>query len=214
MQPDADETRRIPGPGGHDVRKPGEGEISEMSRAIARAFFEDPLSLYVLPDSSSRPRISEAGVELFLRRAWFELGETYAVGEPAAGVCIWNPPGTSEIGIGKQLTMLPALIRVYGRNLPRLLAALQSAESNHPKEPHYYLPMLGVEPDSQGHGMGSALMYPVLSRCDAEGIPAYLESSTPRNRALYERHGFEAIGEFRLGRSQFTITRMWRPPNP
>ncbi len=212
MHAKAEVPTRVPGPGGHEVRKARPDEIADLSRAIARAFFEDPLSLYVLPDTSSRLRISEAGVELFLRRAWFELGETYAVGEPARGVCIWNPPGTSEISIGKQLSMLPALIRVYGRTLPRLLMALQSAESNHPKEPHYYLPMLGVEPDRQGRGMGSALMYPVLSRCDAEGIPAYLESSTPRNRALYERHGFEAIEEFKLGRSDFTVTRMWRPP--
>lgn len=214
MQPKAEVHARVPGPGGHNVRKARPGEIVELSRAMARAFYEDPLSLYVLPKASSRLRISEAGVALFLRRAWLELDETYVVGEPACGVCIWNPPGTSEISTGKQLSMLPALIRAYGRTLPRLLLALNSAESDHPKEPHYYLPMLGVEPAGQGRGMGSALMYPVLSRCDAERVPAYLESSTPRNRALYERHGFEAIGEFKLGRSRFSFTRMWRSPRP
>jgi ribosomal protein S18 acetylase RimI-like enzyme len=213
MRSKAQPADQIPGPGGHDVRKARPDEVTALSRALARAFFEDPLSTYVLPDASNRPRISEAGLTLFLRRAWFELGETYAVGEPAAGVCIWNPPGTWEIGIGKQLSMLPALLRVYGRNLPRLLSALNSAESDHPTEPHYYLPFLGVEPESQGRGMGSALMHPVLSRCDADRTAAYLESSTTRNRALYERHGFEVMSEFKLGRGGPTFWRMWRVPN-
>lgn len=212
MRSETQSTTQIPGPGGHDVRKARPNEIPALSRALARAFFEDPLSTYVLPDTSSRMRISEAGVKLFLERAWLDLGETYVVGEPAVGVCIWNPPGTWEIGIGKQLAMLPALIRAYGRNLPRLLSAINAAEKDHPSRPHYYLPMLGVEPQSQGRGMGSALMYPVLSRCDAEGIPAFLESSTPRNRALYERHGFKLTGQFKLGRGSEVFSRMWREP--
>lgn len=86
---------------------------------MAHADLVRPLNLCVPPDSSGRLRISEAGVELFLRRAGFELGETYAVGEPATGVCIRSPPGTSEIGVAKQTSILPALIRVYERNLPR-----------------------------------------------------------------------------------------------
>lgn len=213
MRSKTESAEQIPGPGGHDVRKARPGEVAALARTIARAFFEDPLSTYVLPATSSRLTISERGVELFLRRAWLHLGETYAVGEPAVGVCIWNPPSTWEIGIGKQLSMLPALIRVYGRNLPRLLAIQNSAEKDHPTEPHYYLPMLGVEPGSQGRGMGSALMYPILSRCDAEQVPAYLESSTPRNRALYERHGFEVTGEFNPGRGGPVFWRMWRNPS-
>jgi ribosomal protein S18 acetylase RimI-like enzyme len=212
MRTETESSHQIPGPGGHEVRKAQKGEIPALARAIAHAFFEDPLSTFVMPDASSRMRISEDGVALFLGRAWLDLGETYVIGEPAAGACIWNPPGTWEIGIGKQLAMLPALIRAYGRNLPRLLSALNAAETDHPTRPHYYLPMLGVEPESQGRGMGSALMYPVLSRCDAEGIPAFLESSTPRNRALYERHGFEVTGQFKLGRGSEVFSRMWREP--
>ena len=87
---------------------------------------------------------------------------------------------------------------------------LNSAESDHPTEPHYYLPFLGVEPENQGRGMGSALMHPVLSRCDADRTAAYLESSTPRNRALYERHGFEVMSEFKLGSRGPSLWRMWR----
>jgi ribosomal protein S18 acetylase RimI-like enzyme len=61
----------------------------------------------------------------------------------------------------------------------------------HPREPHWYLPLIGVDPACQGRGCGAALMRHALSRCDRDGAPAYLESTNPRNRPLYERHGFE-----------------------
>ena len=50
--------------------------------------------------------------------------------------------------------------------------------------------MLGVVPAAQGTGTGGPLLQPVLDRCDAEGLPAYLESSNPRNWSFYARHGF------------------------
>jgi hypothetical protein len=56
-------------------------------------------------------------------------------------------------------------------------------------------------------------MFPLLSRCDAEGVPAYLEASSPRNRALYERHGFEVTQEFRVGADAPPIWGMWRDPH-
>jgi len=200
------------GPGGHEVRKARAGETLVLSRALARAFFEDPLGTYVVPDPARRLGIIEQGFDLFLRRVWIGHEETYAVGDTAMGACIWEPPGTWKIGAAKQLSMLPAMLGAFGRSLPRLLSALNAAERGHPEEPHYYLAILGVEPESQGRGRGSAMMYPVLSRCDAERVPAYLEASTPRNRELYERHGFEVTEEFQMGRGGPTFWRMWRAP--
>jgi GNAT superfamily N-acetyltransferase len=69
-----------------------------------------------------------------------------------------------------------------------------------------------VDPERQGRGIGSAMMFPVLSRCDAEGVPAYLEASSPRNRGLYERHGFEVSEEFEIGPGAPPLWRMWRSP--
>ena len=71
-------------------------------------------------------------------------------------------------------------------------------ESGHPTVPHYYLDSLGVEPEWQGRGLGSALMQPVLARCDLERMPAYLNAGSPRSRDLYLRHGFAVTEEFRL----------------
>ncbi len=94
--------------------------------------------------------------------------------------------------------------------MPRILRVLAFLDTKHPHEPHYYLPFLGVEPASQGRGIGSALMRPILERCDREGMPAYLEASSERNRALYERHGFELIEEVRLPGGGPPMWRMWR----
>ena len=66
------------------------------------------------------------------------------------------------------------------------------------REPHYYFADIGVAPRVQGTGIGSALMRPTLERCDAQGLSAYLEASSERNAALYERLGFRLIRELRI----------------
>jgi ribosomal protein S18 acetylase RimI-like enzyme len=71
----------------------------------------------------------------------------------------------------------------------------------HITEPHWYLPLIGVDPAQQGRGYGSALLRHALAACDSAGLPAYLESSNPRNVPLYERHGFEIIGVIQSGSS-------------
>ena len=85
-------------------------------------------------------------------------------------------------------------------------------ERVHPPAPHYYLHTLGTRRVSQGHGVGSAVLAPMLDRCDREGVPAYLESSNPRNVAFYARHGFETQGRVPLPDGAPPITRMWREP--
>ncbi len=83
-------------------------------------------------------------------------------------------------------------------------------ERQHPTEPHYYLAMLGTDPAHQGRGIGSALLAPVLERCDEEGLPAYLESSKESNIAFYARHRFDLTKPFQL-KGGPTMYFMWRP---
>lgn len=198
-------------PDRYSVRKAEPENVAGLAETLARAFYDDPLVSWALRHRSRRLEIARRGFDLFLSRIWLRHGETYTV-ENSAGVCVWEPPGTWKRGIGEQLLLLPAMLRIYGRLLPRVLGTFNAVEKGHPMEPHYYLAFVGVEPASQGQGMGSILMHPVLQRCDTEGIPAYLEASAPRNRDLYERHGFEVTEEIRPGRSGPPIWRMWRDP--
>jgi GNAT superfamily N-acetyltransferase len=106
------------------------------------------------------------------------------------------------------------MLGVFGRRLPLGLWTLTRLERHHPKSPrHWYLHYLGVEPRRQGRGLGGALIAPVLALCDSEGTPAHLEASTDRNKALYERNGFELTEVFDMpGRGGPPIREMWRNP--
>jgi ribosomal protein S18 acetylase RimI-like enzyme len=107
------------------------------------------------------------------------------------------------------------MVRVFGRRLPLAFRARVRMERRHPrKPPHWYLAIMGVDPQSQGRGFGSMLMQPALEILDAQRTPAYLEASTPRSRALYERHGFAVTGEFNLPSGGPTLWQMWREPQP
>jgi ribosomal protein S18 acetylase RimI-like enzyme len=96
-------------------------------------------------------------------------------------------------------------------HLEDVLLTLENMGQSHPEESHWYLPVVGVDPNAQGRGLGGALMRHALARCDAEGSSAYLESTNPRNISLYERHGFKIIDEIRVGACP-VITPMLRKP--
>ena len=120
------------------------------------------------------------------------------------------------MGAGAQVAGLATLLPVFpfvARHLMTTLKMLALIESMHPhEEPHWYLATLGTDPEVQGRGIGSALLRPVLEHCDAEGQPAYLESSKEKNLAFYSRHGFEVVKEVPLPGGGPTIWTMWRDP--
>jgi GNAT superfamily N-acetyltransferase len=186
-------------------------KMPAMAGVLARAFHDDPAFSWVLRADPRRMQILERGFELFLNRIWLEQEETYTTAGTVA-VAVWERPDEWRVPVSRQLTMLPAMVKVFGRHLPRVLRALTVLERKHPRERHYYLPFIGVEPGWQGRGLGSAVLAPVLERCDEQRMPAFLEASTPRNRALYERHRFAVTEEFRLGGGAPPQWRMWRTP--
>ena len=105
-------------------------------------------------------------------------------------------PGGWEMAV--PLSGAVSLLRVFGRRLSRASRLQKFFERNHLQEPHYYVRTLGVATRYQGRGLGTALLRRTLDRCDQEGVPAYLEASTERSAALYERLGFVHLGELRV----------------
>jgi ribosomal protein S18 acetylase RimI-like enzyme len=198
---------------GSDIRKLSPDDVPRIARALARAFEDDPVMSWIFRDESIRVDRLERAFALFLRRIWLPHEECYGA-DRLFGAALWLPPNKWHLGAGAQLRLLPSMIAAIGRNLVRLGAVLQLVEKKHPKDPpHYYLAVLGVEPELQGRGFGGALMQPVLARCDRDRTPAYLESSKRRNVVLYERHGFEVVEEVQLPRGGPPIWRMWREPS-
>lgn len=193
------------------VRKARAEQAPALARTLARAFQDDPVISWIIEDEAVRREKAPRAFELYLRRFWLDHDETYTTAS-TAGVCVWELPGKWKTPVLRQLAALPAMLRINGRHTGRLLRAVASLEANHPDEPHYYLPVAGVAPEWQGRGIGAALMKPILERCDREGMPAYLEATTPRSRALYERHGFAVTEEFKLAKVGPLLSRMWRAP--
>jgi GNAT superfamily N-acetyltransferase len=191
------------------VRKARPDEHERLAAVLARALFDDPVMRWVIGDDGRRRLVLEEGFDLYLRKLWLKQDECYTT-ESEVGAIVWELPGQWKLGILDQLRLLPSMARINGRLLPRSLRTIAALESNHPAAPHYYLPFVGVEPEWQGRGLGTALMRPVLDRCDEEKLPAYLEATSPRNRALYERHGFQVTEQFSFGPDSPPVWRMWR----
>jgi GNAT superfamily N-acetyltransferase len=192
------------------VRQATPADHEAAAEALALAFADDPCWGHLLRDSETR-------AERLLRYFSAEIGSLTPehrevwVTEDGSGAAVWAPPGRWRVPIGATLREGPAMTRVFGLRLPLALRTLLRLERHHPKPRHWYLHYLGVEPRGQGRGLGSALMAPVLERCGRERLPAYLEASTDRNRALYERNGFALTGVFEMpGRGGPPIREMWR----
>ena len=90
---------------------------------------------------------------------------------------------------------------VPASNHEEVVGLLDQMGEFHPTEPHWYLPLIGVDLTMQSRGHGSALLRHALERCDRDRLPAYLEATSPLNKPLYERHGFEDLGVIQEGSS-------------
>jgi GNAT superfamily N-acetyltransferase len=193
------------------IRPAGRDDLPELARALARAFYDDPVARWMTPRHGRRYEQLERAFAVGLRGIYLRVGHCWTT-PGVKGGAVWLPPGGWRVPGLRQLRLLPPMARIYGRDLPRALRLFALLESEHPKDrPHWYLPFVGVEPDWQGKGIGTALLQPVLERCDREGLGAYLEASSPRNRACYERSGFRVTGEIVCPGGP-PLWTMWRNP--
>jgi GNAT superfamily N-acetyltransferase len=193
------------------VRKVTYDDVPQLAVALGRAFDSDPPMRWFLRDDDRRIELARQMFDVMLRTVHVARDACYTTDDVIGGA-LWVPPGRWRLGLLQQLKLLPGMIRVFGRDLPRAQRGLTVMDSGHPRRPHWYLDSLGVEPEWQGRGIGSALMRPVLERCDSEQVPAYLNAGSPRSRDLYMRHGFKVTEEFRLPERGPPLWRMWRDP--
>lgn len=162
--------------------------------AVTMGFSTDPVARWVYPDPADYIRWFPSFVRAFAGKA-FENGTAICTND-GGGAALWLPPNVHPDDDEIVALTLDSVSEEVQRDLFPLFEAMGSA---HPDEPHWYLPMIGVETHRQGNGIGAALMHYGLERVDASNLPAYLESSNPRNISLYRRFGFEVVGTIQIG---------------
>jgi ribosomal protein S18 acetylase RimI-like enzyme len=179
---------------------------SNVIDVLVLAFSTDPASRWTWPDPHQYLMHFPKFVQAIGGKA-FEHKSAYYI-DSYGGAALWLAPD-----IHPDEDTITALFQNSVSQQAQKDAAtiFERMASYHPKEPHWYLPLIGVDPFAQGNGFGSALMKHALIPCDRDKKFAYLESTNARNIPLYERHGFEVLGKIQVGTSP-TIFPMLRKP--
>ena len=198
---------------GDPVRRATTDDLDGMAEALALSFHDDPLMRWLFGERAPRP-MRYARTFFRTEGARHLRHQHVYTTDGTPGAAFWDPPGRWKTTTADVLRLAPVMVRGTGSRTARALRGLARMEAAHEAHPeHYYLAVLGTRTDRQGAGIGSALLRPVLDRCDAEGTGAYLESSKEANVPFYRRHGFEVVGEVQFPGGP-TIWPMWRDPRP
>jgi len=191
-------------------------QIPEVGEVLARAFLDDPIFVWALPDQAKRERALPRFM-ISVTRYGMLLGDVYTTGGAVEGGAVWFPPGkagTSIVGMFRS-GMVIALLRMGLPSASRFMGAIDFLDKLHKRDvttEHWYLATLGVDPPHQGRGIGSALIAPVLTRTDSLGLTSYLETTKERNVPFYRRHGFDLVVEDDLPNNGPRFWTMKREP--
>lgn len=192
-----------------------EGDLPRVGPMLARAFAADPTTDWLFDPGARRQRRLARWYTLNAAQL-LDAGEGW-VTDDLASAALWLPMGGAPVHhrphLGRQLGLNLRVALGLGRRLPRALRVQLRVHSLHPRGPAWYLAVLGTEPSRQGSGLGSAVLQPVLRRCDQEGVAATLDTVTDEDVRFYEKRGFRVVAEVNLpGSPHFRIMR--RPPQP
>lgn len=194
-----------------EVRTAAADAVPKVAAVLADAFINDPVYTWLLPGSlrlQARLRtMFAAEMEQYVvpnGTVWTTSGYDGAVSE--------LPPGAWEMPLSFTGTEALKWMRAFGTRLALAGRVHRAMDERHLREPHFYVRTVGVRTVLQGQGVGSALMQPTLERADSAGLPTYIEASSERSAALYERLGFVHMDVVELPAGGPPVWLMRRPP--
>jgi ribosomal protein S18 acetylase RimI-like enzyme len=191
------------------VRPTDAADHQAVVTALSRGFYDDPVFRWIYPDDNRRLAVLPGFFAVFATA--IGRHEVSLVAGEGIGAALWVPPGGQVVADDEAEAFGEALATLSPPDVERVVTCMSLLEETHPHERCWYLNLVGVDPQHQGRGIGSALLRPVLDRCDADGEGAYLEATSGDNRRLYERHGFETVRELPLPGGP-SLWAMWRNP--
>jgi ribosomal protein S18 acetylase RimI-like enzyme len=171
-----------------------EDHVTKASEAMARAFFDDPLQQYFLPDEHARLTLGAPFFAAMLRYGHL-FGQTYT-NASAGGAAVWLPPGETDMTDERVAAsgMADASQLIGDEAFGRFAGVMEFLEPLHKRDvppEHWYLAVIGVDTALHGQGIGCSLMQPVLAKADEQGLPCYLETANAANVEFYRRRGFD-----------------------
>jgi len=189
-----------------EVVRIGKERYGEASDVLARAFFDDPAWVWLLPDAQRRARLLP-----WLFRIGFDVtaADVYVTVGPLLGAARWLPPGRPSMRVAATLRALVATPLRLGVATAPFLAygrAVEQMRADVARGPHWYLAGIGVEPSAQRQGVGAALLRPGVEAAAAARIPAVLLTNNEANLAFYEANGFAVV---RQGRTPEDGPKAW-----
>jgi ribosomal protein S18 acetylase RimI-like enzyme len=171
--------------------------IPAAGAVLARSLFEDGLTRHMYPDEEERKARTPWHFSAMVRYGVM-FGRVLATAGEPSGVAVWLPPGETAMTDNRiaaaGLDASPAVLgeQAFGR-FASVMAQIEVYREQDVPPRHWYLALLGVDPDYAGIGIGSSLLVPTLAQADADGLPCYLETAEERNVAFYRKHGFETV---------------------
>jgi ribosomal protein S18 acetylase RimI-like enzyme len=189
-----------------EIRSATSNEMSQVVATIVAAFVADPPARFAWPSAQDYLNVMPVATRAFAGSC-IKHGTAFVTDDLRAAA-LWLPPGAKADNAALEKVFRDSVKR---ERLDDLLATFEKMEKSHPREAHWYLPQIGVDPSAQGQGLGAKLMRHALARCDQEQALAYLEASKPQNIPFYQGQGFEVIGQIQIGEGP-VVTPMLRRP--
>ena len=189
------------------ISRASTSQRSHVATILSSAFKDDPIFSWILPDADRRAKLLQPFFEVFAE-AFIPHDATFVTESSAA---LWAPVGVSVPAEDQAEQFVTTLLELCGPDAARGEAVIGTIDSHHPHDPAAYLQFVGVEASRQGQGLGSAVMAPMLTACDRDGVAAFLVATSERSAKLYERHGFGVIEVLRVEDCP-PMWNMWREP--
>jgi ribosomal protein S18 acetylase RimI-like enzyme len=189
----------------------------QAAETLAQAFRNDPMYAYVFPEIADRLRYTRRMAEALITCS-LRYGQVYTT--PAlTGVACWLQPGQTEMNLWRSLRTGFALERAViafpkeaRERMLGIVGHMDKLRKQAMQRPYWYLWIIGVRPDSQGQGIGSSLLRPVLRQADASSLPCYLETETESNVAFYDKRGFTVAAAQQVAGQGLRLWTMIREP--
>ncbi len=203
-----------PMPASHEPIILNGAQTITSAHLLARAFQDDPLMVYVLPNAQRRRRLLPVLFRIVVGYC-LRYGVIYSTPGLEAVICCLPPGQTTTIGRLARVSLSGPPFQLGLTGLRRFLRASSASDQAHKQAApgaHWYIWALGVDPACQGHGFGGQLVQTVLRQARAQGLPCYLDTENPRNVPFYGQFGFRQVSETLIAGSDMRIYAMlWTP---